>query len=183
MFFVKNYFMKQIYHRTSTIDGIGIFTGENIKKGEIISRIKGNLKFKINQNKEDALANPNWIGIEENKWIDPEKPYKFINHSCDPSCGIKGKITVVALKDLKEGEELTIDYAFIEGDEMWEMKCNCGEKNCRGTIRSIQFLPSEYFLKYFKYIPNYFKKLYIKSRKISVKQSDPNILTKVENML
>jgi uncharacterized protein len=152
--------MKHIYHTNSKIDGLGVFAGEDIKKGEIISCIKGIIEFKVNKNKYDALANPDWVGITKNQWINPLKPYKFLNHSCNPNTGIKGKVTIVALKDIKEGEEITIDYSIIEGDDRWEMKCTCGEPNCRGLIKSVQFLPKNQFKKYLPYIPKYFQKLY-----------------------
>lgn len=131
-----------------------------MKKSEVISRIKGEMKFKSNQDKNDALANPNWIGIEKDQWIDPEKPYKFLNHSCNPNVGVRGSITITALRNLREGEEITIDYSTIEGDPRWEMKCLCGEKNCRGIIRSIHFLPEIQFKSYLPFVSNYFKKLY-----------------------
>ncbi|OHA94318.1 MAG: hypothetical protein A3E02_00505 [Candidatus Zambryskibacteria bacterium RIFCSPHIGHO2_12_FULL_38_34] len=157
--------MKHIYHTNSKIDGLGIFAGENIRKGEIIQYIKGVIKFKINKNKEDALANPDWVGVKKNHWIDPERPYKFLNHSCNPSAGIKGKVTMVALRDIKEAEEITVDYSTIEGDDMWEMKCTCGEPNCRGIIKSVQFLPKEQFKKYMPNVPKYFQKVYLNGSK------------------
>jgi hypothetical protein len=154
--------MKHIYVCTSKIEGFGINIGENAKKGELISRIKGEIKFKVNKSKRDALAYPNWVGIKKDHWIDPDKPYKFLNHSCNPTAGIKGSLSLVALRDLKEGEEVTIDYSTIEGDPRWELKCMCGEKNCRGTIRSIHFLPEKYFISYLPYVSSYFKKVYLK---------------------
>lgn len=155
--------MKDIYAATSNIAGLGLMAGENVKKGELIRYIKGDIKFKINKSKKDALSHPNWIGVAENQWIDPEKPYKFLNHSCNPTAGVKGTVALVALRDLKEGEEITIDYSTIEGDVRWEMPCNCGEKNCRKTIRSIAYLSRSVFEKYLPYIPRYFQKLYLKS--------------------
>lgn len=155
--------MKDIYAATSKIAGFGLMAGENVKKGELIRYIKGDIKFKINKSKKDALANPNWIGVANNHWIDPAKPYKFLNHSCNPTAGIKGRVALVALRDLQEGQEITIDYSTIEGDSRWEMPCSCGEKECRGTIRSIGFLPKPIFQKYLPFIPKYFQQLYIKS--------------------
>lgn len=152
--------MKHIYICSSKIEGKGIRIGENAKRGDILFHFKGPLKFKVNKNKNDALSNPDWVGVEKDQWIDPDKPYKFINHSCNPNVGIKGKVRTVALRTIKEGDELTIDYSTIEGDPLWEMKCLCGEKNCRGTIRSIQFLPEKQFKSYLPYVSNYFKKLY-----------------------
>lgn len=158
--------MKQIYICKSKIEGFGIRLGEDVIRGEIISRIKGELKFKVNKSKKDALANPNWVGVKKDHWIDPEKPYKFLNHSCNPSVGIKGSISITALRDLKEGEEITIDYSTIEGDPRWEMQCFCSDNNCREVIRSIHFLPKEQFNKYLPFVSNYFKKIYLKENKI-----------------
>lgn len=156
--------MKYIYVATSKIAGSGVMIGESAKKGELIRYIKGDIKFKVNKSKKDALANPNWVGIAENQWIDPDKPYKFLNHSCNPSAGVKGKVALVALRNLKEGEEITIDYSTIEGDSRWEMPCSCGEQNCRKVIRSIGFLPKKTFDNYLPYIPKYFQQLYLKMK-------------------
>ncbi len=157
--------MKHIYICTSKIEGMGVTAGEDIKRGDVIQRIKGEARFLSVKNKEDSLMYPNWIGVGKNKWIEPDYPNQFLNHSCDPNAGIQGKVTIVALKDIKEGEEITIDYAITEGDDMWEMPCSCGSKNCRKVIRSIQFLPKRQFEKYLPYVPTYFKNLYIRSHK------------------
>ena len=152
--------MKHVYHATSKIDGLGVFAGEDIKRGEVIQPIKGKMMFFSVKNKEDSSLHPNWIGVGKDQWIDPRKPFKFINHSCDANSGVKGKIDIVAVKDIKEGEEITIDYSIIEGDTMWEMPCKCGEEKCRKIVRSIQFMPQERYDRYMPYIPEYFQRLY-----------------------
>ncbi|HEY4490314.1 MAG TPA: SET domain-containing protein-lysine N-methyltransferase [Candidatus Paceibacterota bacterium] len=157
--------MKQFYVLKSKIHGYGLAAGENIKKGEVIARIRGIMKFKVNRNKKDALGNPDWVGVEKNIWIDPEKPYKFINHSCDANAGIKGKRTLGAVKNIREGEEITLDYSTIEGDNRWAMICACNSNGCRKLIKSIHHLSEEDFNKYMPYIPSYFKKIYISTAK------------------
>lgn len=157
--------MKHIYIRTSKIHGFGVSIGENVKKGEIIARIKGKMRFKVNKTTKDTFANPDWVGVAKDQWIDPDKPYKFLNHSCNPSAGIKGRVTLIALKNMKEGEEVTIDYSTVEGDPHWQMECICGEKTCRKIIKSVEFMPAEQFKKYLPYVPSYFKKLYMKRYK------------------
>ena len=158
--------MKHIYIANSPIEGKGVRIGEDAKKGDLVRYIKGEIKFLAVKSKEESLSFPNWIGIGNGIWIDPDYPHQYLNHSCNPNCGIKGKVAMVALKSIKEGEELTIDYSIIEGDELWEMKCNCGSKKCRNIIRSIQYLPEKTFKKYLPYIPTYFKKLYTKINNI-----------------
>jgi len=57
----------------------------------------------------------------------------FLNHSCSPNVGVRGEITFVAMRDIKAGEELTIDYAMID-DDNYRMKCSCGARNCRKVV-------------------------------------------------
>lgn len=151
---------------------MGVFAGEDMQPGDIIQPIKGEARFLTVTNKEESLSYPNWIGIGENKWIDPDYPNQYLNHSCNPNAGVRGQITIddnqtakgqyeiVALKNIKEGEEITIDYSIIEGDDLWEMECRCGAKNCRKVIRSVHTIPPQQFKKYLPYVPDYFQKLY-----------------------
>lgn len=152
--------MKHFYVGNSKIQGRGLIAGENIKKGSIITRIKGPAKFKVNKNKRDALSYPDWVGVKRNIWIDPLRPHKFLNHSCSPTAGARG-VTLIAIRDIKEGKEITVDYSTIEGDDRWEMKCSCDAKNCRKIIRSVEFLTPEQ-LEAIHHVPAYFRKLYIR---------------------
>jgi uncharacterized protein len=154
--------MKKIYVGKSTISGKGLFAGESIKKGEMVFIMKGKI-LKINsRNKKRIIALPNPVGIDKDMWIDPAEPYVNLNHSCNPNMGVKGKVTFIALRKIKKGEEVTFDYSISE-DSSWEMKCNCGSKNCRKIIRSIRYLPKECYNKYMPYIPSYFQMFYRKN--------------------
>lgn len=71
--------------------------------------------------------------------IDGDVPWnlaKRINHSCGPNCHVesgRGRIWVVAARDIAPGEELTFDYGFSYAD--WrEHPCRCGAKECVGYI-------------------------------------------------
>jgi SET domain-containing protein len=60
---------------------------------------------------------------------------QYINHSCEPNLVariIKGHILYVSLRDIKKGEELTVDYHFDKKVE--RVPCGCGTAKCRGTI-------------------------------------------------
>jgi hypothetical protein len=122
----------------SKLHGKGLLALQDIKKGGIVFTIKGKkIKFLINDRKKAKIAGFNWIGISKNSWIDPSGFGLFANHSCDPNSAIKGKVQVVAIKDIKKGEEVTSDYSLTEADIFWHIKCSCGSKNCRKTINSI----------------------------------------------
>lgn len=151
--------MEPIKVKKSAIHGRGVFLTKSVKKNHSVSRLRGRIRTKENLSLEDSLANPDWVGISKNRWIDPIPPYKYINHSCDPSTGIKGTVTLVALRNLKSGDEITIDYSAVEADPRWYMKCSCKAKGCRKVIRSIQFLPQENFKRYLPFVSTYFKKL------------------------
>jgi SET domain-containing protein len=64
---------------------------------------------------------------------------EFINHSCDPNVVariVKGHILYVSLRDIKVGEELTVDYHFDKKVE--RVPCKCGAAKCRGTINLVE---------------------------------------------
>lgn len=150
----------KIIDKKSLIHGRGIFSAKDIKRGEVICVIKGTKFFKVNKNVKDALSHPDWVGFKMNNWVDPAVPFKYLNHSCIPNSAVKGKVTLVALRDIKKGEEVTIDYSIIEADFRWHMKCHCGNKNCRGVIKSIQWLPREVYNSYCPYISKDFQRVY-----------------------
>ena len=61
---------------------------------------------------------------------------RFINHSCAPNCRSekrRGRIWIVALRDIAEGEEITFDYGFRF--RHWAANpCRCGAPQCAGYI-------------------------------------------------
>lgn len=146
--------------RKSKIQGYGIFTTRNYKKGNFVIKLTGKKIKRKYSEEEDRDYCANWFGIGKDLWVDPDFPLSKINHSCEPNLGIKGKIMFYALHDIKKGEELTFDYAISEEESDWSMKCNCGSKKCRGKMTSIQFLPLKVFNNYLPYIPDYFQKIY-----------------------
>ena len=58
---------------------------------------------------------------------------RFVNHSCDPN-SISTEIGDVAKRDIKEGEEITVDYS-NEVVGIINVPCRCGSQNCRKIIR------------------------------------------------
>ncbi len=58
----------------------------------------------------------------------------FMNHSCDPNMHYDENDTIIARRDIKTDEELTIDYGTFVVNFDQDFKCNCGSENCRGII-------------------------------------------------
>lgn len=64
---------------------------------------------------------------------------EYINHSCEPNLTsriLKGHILYMSLRDIRPGEELTIDYHFDKKVE--RVVCRCGSPKCRGTINLLK---------------------------------------------
>ena len=79
------------------------------------------------------------IPIDSGLFIDDQSYGKHLCHSCEPNCGIKSRTLVVAMQDIPEGQEITIDYAMIVpeyGQEITEeqLVCHCGSTKCRGRL-------------------------------------------------
>jgi uncharacterized protein len=130
--------------RNSKIHKKGVFARESIKKGERLTIFGGEI-MRIDE--LDGLPpglDEYPMQIEERFVLgsrtarDPE-PSDFFNHSCQPNCGFKGQIFLVAMRDIKHNEEVTFDYAMvvsqsIGSDIVFEMECTCGERGCRKQI-------------------------------------------------
>jgi hypothetical protein len=88
-----------------------------------------------------------------------EKIKLYVNHSCNPNCGIRGEITFVAMRDIVVGEELTIDYAILddEDDKNYNFECTCGALNCRKIITGKDWQIREIQEKYFDYFATYLR--------------------------
>ena len=146
--------------------GQGLFAGKSLERNEVVFFARGKTIALVVDTKKASMSYPNAIGLSKQRWLDPasSNPLPYLNHSCDPNLGIRGARTFVALRDIDKDEHLTLDYSITECDPLWtlEKKCVCGTKLCRGTIRSIQFLPKHIFKKYLPNIPTKFKQIYEK---------------------
>jgi SET domain-containing protein len=68
---------------------------------------------------------------------------RLINHSCEPNCEAvvsRGRIWIVALRFIPEGEELSFNYGFDL--ECWQdHPCRCGKPSCVGYIIAEEYWP------------------------------------------
>jgi hypothetical protein len=154
--------------RTSGIHGNGVFTNVPVRAGERVAFVEGSVRTVdggLLYTPEEAAMNPNWLGVTTTTWIVPDEPYVFINHSCDPTCGVRGVGDLHALRDLRPGEEITIDYSISEVNPYWYMDCCCGSPQCQKRLRSIAYLPQETYDRYYPYIPDALADFYTRYRK------------------
>jgi hypothetical protein len=90
-----------------------------------------------------------------------QSPERHINHSCDPNTFVRtidGRRTVIALREIRKGDEITYDYCInSSGDTLWD--CNCGAARCRHLIHSDFFrLPLDLQREYFPLLDSWFRR-------------------------
>ncbi|CAI5503094.1 unnamed protein product [Closterium sp. Naga37s-1] len=95
----------------------------------------------------------------------PETP-DFINHSCDPNCGLEDSVTVVALRDIVQGEELSIDYgstnAGVVRTSSDNFSCHCGASICRGVVTCDDWQLLELQQRLWPFFPPFIKRLIVR---------------------
>ena len=111
------------------------YTGERITKAEAVRREQARLRRA--QRGYDASV---YIFTLNRRYdLDGRtrrNPARLINHSCSPNCEaqtIRGRIWIIARRDIAEGEELTFDYGFPL-HEWFLHPCRCGATTCAGYI-------------------------------------------------
>ena len=76
------------------------------------------------------------VQLDADTHLELEPPFvQFVNHSCDPNVSFDmARLALVALRDLKAGEELTYFYPSTELTMTQPFDCACGAAKCVGHI-------------------------------------------------
>lgn len=130
--------------RPSKIHGIGCFTRQSFQKGDYICPYEGERitprealkRAKRNGGKRICHVNSR-LAIDGSSG---GTGTHCVNHSCQPNCHLvftKNEILIYALRNIQNGEELTVDYyneLYMAGE-----RCFCRTEFCReylsGTAR------------------------------------------------
>ncbi|WP_193930064.1 SET domain-containing protein-lysine N-methyltransferase [Gloeocapsopsis crepidinum] len=128
--------------------GQGLFAKKDIRVGENILIFTGGI---IDFDQAILKAPPyegDALQIGKSIYVNLEPPGRFVNHSCDPNAGIKNDIELVALRNIKAGEEIYFDYSTTMDEDYWSLQCGCGSINCRKVIKDFKHLPYHVKRKY-----------------------------------
>lgn len=117
---IKNYLDK------SPIHGIGVFAGEDIKKGTIVWTMVDGFDLAMDAKFINSLP------VAARKYLDtysytqqgttilPGDNDRFVNHSENSPVRQLPNNDMIAIRDIRKGEELTMDYR--EFDDVWKEK-------------------------------------------------------------
>lgn len=118
--------------KPSLLHGLGLFAADDIPKGTHVWKYEPKFDLELTQQEMDALPEAtresvfNYVYKSNvtGNWILCSDDARFINHSRTPNLGTtqvtgEQETRAVAARDIKAGEELTLDYAiFPEGDDL-----------------------------------------------------------------
>lgn len=155
---LKSYVSPKVILKKSNVHKLGYYAKNNIKKGEIVFVKGGHIAHRKEIFASSVINSCSPLGSDLFicALTSKEEPNikLYVNHSCNPNCGIRGEITYVTIKSVKKGEELTIDYAMLD-NEPYKFKCSCSSKNCRKVITGFDWKKPELQKKYRGYFARY----------------------------
>jgi len=130
----------------SPIHGQGGFTTRFVPKGERVIEYAGERITKAESLRRCEAQNWFIFSLDEEFDLDGNvewNPARFLNHSCAPNCEAvceEGRIWIVALRDIRPGEEITFNYGY-DLDDYKEHPCQCGAPECAGYILAEEIIP------------------------------------------
>lgn len=142
---------KKVVVRRTSNRGQGVFALKKIRKNEIVAQFDGPIYDDDFDDWTEDLLN-HTIQFAKAAWRDSQGPARYINHSCEPNCGIRGLFKVVAMRAILPGEEITWDYEMTEKNDWWRLRCKCGSPSCRKIIGNFARMPRHVREKYKGYI-------------------------------
>jgi SET domain-containing protein len=126
-----------VYARRAIPDGTRVieYTGERITKVEAAQReIKRLARRDLGQ--DDCVYIFELNARHDLDGRNRNNVARLINHSCAPNCRVevvRGRIWIIARRDIAPREELTFDYGF-KFSEWRHHVCLCGAAKCAGFI-------------------------------------------------
>ncbi len=138
---------KKYRMRGNSIDGYGIYATQDIADNELIfsgeemnHRIVTRRHVEQNWNIKEKEIFGKYAYPLSNEvyllWDDNPSGWAPQNHSCNANTGYSG-LNVIALRPIKKGEELTLNYASFLDETMEPFTCRCGTPNCCGLVTGI----------------------------------------------
>ena len=116
--------MKKATVRNAGGKGQGVFATRSIAAGETILRNDIRSKRRYSPKEIDAIVasgklsgmdTDHWDYIGHGKYVLDFSAMSYVNHSCDPNayCEFRtlGKQTLVAIRPIRKGDEITYDYS------------------------------------------------------------------------
>jgi len=122
----------------SAIEGRGVIAGAKIPRRRKIGEVTGEIiSVRAARNRAKGKCRICLIDLSNTHALDCTggNTLRLLNHSCRSNAFLRicrNRVEVYAKRDIRKGEEITVDY--VESAHSGGMKCGCGQKECRDTI-------------------------------------------------
>ncbi len=153
--------MSRVYTAESSIHGTGVFSSVDFSPGEIILRIDDSRVVTDTDPLDPAKGEfeHHCDYLAGGKMVLMQLPERHINHRCDPNTFIRtisGDRYVVALGEIRPGDEITYDYCVNgDGDTAWD--CTCSSSQCRRRhVSGFFHLPVDVQVRYMSLLEDWF---------------------------
>ncbi|MEG3176054.1 SET domain-containing protein [Sphingomonas sp. RB3P16] len=126
---------KAVYAAAGFAEGDAIvrFTGRRFRADRVPSLMRG--------------SSDRFVQVTPEHFMGPSGQIDdLINHSCAPNAGLRfaaGSVTLVAVRDIAPGEEISWDYSTTLAESNWHMICQCRAPECRRVIGNFSTLSPE----------------------------------------
>jgi uncharacterized protein len=117
--------------------GHGVYAIASINVGEVLTVWGGRIITSDEMAAEWSGDRTMLIQVDKGLYmlsLQQGEPSDRFNHSCQPNAGLRGPITLVAMRDIAPGEEVCFDYAMSDGSEYDSFVCACGTSVCRARV-------------------------------------------------
>jgi hypothetical protein len=127
-------------------NGDGLFATRRFRTGERILDVRGRIHHHRVLWRRGGTFADNCYRFGPETYLDPgDGVAKYVNHSCAPNAGVgktRNRLYLFAAAPIARGDEIVFDYSTILGDDdIWTMRCNCGETVCRKRVKRFGALP------------------------------------------
>lgn len=120
-------------------DGMGVFVQQWIPANSRILEFTGKRVDREMINKFALKgSSDSFLQVGENEFIGASgRLDDYVNHSCEPNCGLDfdgDRVYLKSINVISRGSEITYDYATSQLVFPLRFNCRCGSLDCRGEI-------------------------------------------------
>lgn len=143
--------------RSSKTGGRGVYAREPIRRGDLLVVFAGSALEERDIPGLTADERRLLLQVEENLYLlsHVEGWADWVNHCCEPNAGLRGQVTLVAMRDIEPGEEICYDYAMSDGSAYDAFDCLCGAAICRRRVGGDDWMIEELWERYRGYFSPY----------------------------
>lgn len=158
---MHSYHSPKVETRRTADRGLGLFATGDFARDELIVVTLCQVVYWTGQDEFNEQVHPFQVEIDVVAIPrGPEIAGMFaVNHSCAPNAGLRGQLSLVALRPIAAGEEICYDYVMTDSDyfgkSVFQMNCRCGSPDCRTLVTDTDWRRTELRERYRGYFSSY----------------------------